>query len=177
MTQFPFYHCAVDDPNTPRSVYTAIGRAAAAWARLEQHLDAVLFQVNKRRHSESLYEEHPRDFARKLKLLKKWFNKCPALAVHKQEMAALTRNLRVLSREFRNPMLHSIFARYDPQKQVLDFCSIRSMGGDNFNIRETRTDMQRLRKAPKTLNQANEILSWISRDLFSPDGIARLEKP
>lgn len=76
--EFPFYECAVDSPDVPRSVYAAVGKAAMAWARLEQHLDAVLLQVNKKRFSESLYREHPGTFIGKVRLLKDWFNKHPA---------------------------------------------------------------------------------------------------
>jgi len=175
--ELPFYSCAVDRTDIPESVYAAIGETAMAWARLEQHLDAVLFQVNKPQHSATLYKEHPVSFTRKLDLLKAWFNKHPALAAHKEHMKLLRTSLKQISKEFRNPLLHSIFANYDPASKTITFKGMQSVGADQFRMSTSTLELDRLKRAPLTLNQANEILSWISQDLFSEDAVARLEKP
>ena len=126
---FAFYRSAVDDPATPRSVFTAIGRATMAWARLETHLDAIILHINQKTHSEELYSEHhPVSFDKKISLVKKWFNRHRALLPHKDTMRELTSTFKILSKEARNPLLHSIFASYDPLKRELTLQSIRPMG-------------------------------------------------
>jgi hypothetical protein len=63
-------------------LWRAIGLAACAWARLEQHLDAVLIHVNQPKHSEKLHDpDRPIGFKRKIKLLKRWFNQHPVLVL------------------------------------------------------------------------------------------------
>lgn len=173
---FELYHGAIDDPATPEAVFAAIGKAAMAWSRLEVHLDIILFQVNKIAHSSELYREHPISFERKIKLLKSWFNKHPALSSHKSHMRTLTVPLREINKEGRNPLLHSVFGAYDPKTETLTFQNMRPLMGDTFQLKQFTRDLKWLSIFTKTVNQANEIASWISRDLCSPAGVARLQK-
>ena len=136
--EFAFYHSAIDDPDTPRSVFTAIGRAAMAWARLEQHLDAVILHINQKRHSEELHREHPISFEGKMQVVKRWFNQHPGLLPHKEAMRELTSTLKILSKEARNPLLHSIFARYNAATKEITLQSIKYMGNDDFRLRACR---------------------------------------
>ncbi len=174
---FAFYGGAIDDPNTPRSVFTAVGRAAMAWARLELHLDAVILHVNKKDHSEELYREHPVSFDKKIDVVKRWFNQHPALLQHKDSMRELTRTFRILSKQARNPLIHSLFASYDAGKKELTLQNIRYMGDDNFKIREETISIEFVHALHRAINDGNRFLGIISRELFSPDAVKRFEKP
>jgi len=175
--QFAFFRGPIDDPSTPAVVFEAIGRAATAWARLEQHIDAVIFHINKKAHSEQLYREHPISFEGKIKMLKVWFNKHPALASHADDIRILTSRLKILSKESRNPLLHSIFSEYDPATNTLYFQNIKSEGRDTFRIRRLTLPLVGVVALAEVINSANRYLGAISRDLFSPDGIRRFQKP
>jgi hypothetical protein len=175
--ELAFYRSAIDDPDTPRSVFTAIGRAAVAWARLEQHLEAVILHINKKEHSKRLWGEHPVSFDNKMKVVKRWFNQHPALLPHKDAMRELTRTLKILSKEARNPLLHSIFAAYDAAKKELTLQSIKYMGDDNFRLREEKIHISFVYGLHNAINDGNRFLGIISRELFSPDAVKRFERP
>lgn len=173
---FQFYGGAIDDPDTPRSVFTAIGKAAVAWGRLETHLDAIIIQINKKEHSEKLYSEHPSAFDKKIDVIKRWFNQYPPLAEHKALMRDLTSTLRLISKNARNPLIHSIFASYDPAKKMLTLQSIKSMKNDEFRLREEQITLQFVIEFYKAVNTGNLMLSSISKRLFSPDAEQLLGK-
>src|SRR5215469_7794592 len=77
----------LEDAATAQPLLFALGRLAATWGRLEQQIDTIILQINKRHHSSevrALFDpEHPVSFRKKIQLLKKYFNQHPALASHK----------------------------------------------------------------------------------------------
>ena len=111
---FAFFNGPIDEPGEAYPAFAVYGRAAAAWARLEHHLDAVIIHINKEAFSARLYEkEHPISFERKIDLLKKWFNQHPPLASFTGDMRILTSRLKVVAKLDRNVLLHSILSSYD----------------------------------------------------------------
>jgi hypothetical protein len=80
-------------------LFKALGIASSSWMRLEMHLDMVLLFLNQPKHSKTLHEEdHPTGFARKIKLLRRWFNKHPALKPLADEFRGLAGPILVLSK-------------------------------------------------------------------------------
>jgi hypothetical protein len=76
---FKFIGGPVDDQSGAEVLFLELGRAVAAWARLEQQVEAILLHVNKREFSEDLFCEHTVSFTKKLSILKPWFKKHEAL--------------------------------------------------------------------------------------------------
>ena len=96
-----------------KELFAAIGHAATAWARFEAHLDAILIQVNSESHSREVYNpEHPTTFARKVKLLKRWFNQHPSLSHLKEDMRRISTTAKEHS-IMRNEFLHSALEEMD----------------------------------------------------------------
>ncbi len=174
---FQFTGGPIDNPDQAGQAWIALGHAAAAWARLEQQIDALLFQLNKAQHSEELYNpEHPIAFGNKIKMLKRWFNQHPALKERTQDIRDLTSRLKSLGAE-RNAMLHSILEGYSPDTETLTFRSLRFEGDGNFKIKLHKTSLKSVSSFAAVTNTANKWLWEISSELFTPDGIERLRKP
>jgi len=92
--EFRFNGGPISHSSNASPVFLALGHAAAAWSRFEQHIDSILLQVNKEQHSNeilSLYDpNHPRPFKDKIRLLKRYFNKHPALKDYRNKIRDLT---------------------------------------------------------------------------------------
>ena len=177
--RFRFAGGPIDNPERHKRLFAALGLAAASWARLEKHVDAVLIQINKAQHSSqglSLYDpKHPKPFSDKIKLLKKYFSRHPALEPHRENMTVLLETLPKLSGE-RNLYLHSILEDADPST---DAFYLNTIEGRKSGYQVTHADgtLALLKSFTKTTNQANRILSWISGDLFTRDALERLRTP
>ena len=131
---FLFIGGPIDDSANHAEVFTMLGIAASAWARLEQQLDAVLIHVNKTTVAELYHPEHPISFSGKIKLLKRWFNSHKALAALSEDMRQLTSGLKKLS-PHRNLYIHSNLEGWSAATQVITFNSIRYEGNDEFRMR------------------------------------------
>jgi hypothetical protein len=133
-------------------------------------------QINKKDHSEQLFREHPVSFSNKVKVLKLWFNKHPPLAAYMVDMRELTRHLSLLSKESRNPLLHSIFSAYHAKTETLHFQSLKYEGNDTIRIREVTIPLRGVQALSDAINSANRFLGRMGQHLFTPDGIERLRK-
>src|SRR5436853_427650 len=68
----------IDNPSNAIRAFTIFGHLAVSWARLEQHVDLILIQVNRPDRSRALFDpNHPIAFSRKMRLLKKWMEHHP----------------------------------------------------------------------------------------------------
>lgn len=166
----------IDDAEAHKELFEAIGLAAISWARLEQHLDAVLIHVNKAKFEELYEPQHPIAFSGKVRLLKSWFNNHPELSALEDEMRQLTSSLKKLS-PHRNFYLHSILEGWNPTTQMVTFNSIKYEGDDDFRCRREDVPLEAIRSFTRMVNVSNKYLSAISRVLFTPDALARFRKP
>jgi hypothetical protein len=173
----------INQPNTAAPAFLALGLAAAAWGRLEQHIDAILLQVNKEQHSDeilALYDpNHPKPFTDKIRLLKTYFNEHPALAELKERIRSFASAARSLSKE-RNDYIHGIFERYDEQSRTVYLHAIRpKFDRQNpylFTITLSEVPLETLKGFADIVNRANDELEGISRALFNEGAIERLRK-
>jgi hypothetical protein len=166
------------------AIFFALGHGAAAWARMEQHIDAVLMQVNKEQHSNDILAlfdpDHPRPFTDKLRLLKRYFNKHPALRKHKEAIRSFAKTALILAEE-RNTYLHGILEYYDEQAKVITIKSIKPKHDPKnpyvFTIATSAVPLETLQGFAKIVNRANDALEEVSRALFTQDAVAKLRKP
>jgi hypothetical protein len=173
----------INHPETAIPAFLALGHAAAAWGRLEQHIDAILLQVNKEQHSNEILAlfdpNHPRPFTDKIKLLKKYFNRHPALTEFKEKIRSFANTAKTLAQE-RNEYIHGIFERYDPQSKTIFLHGIRPKFDPKnpylFGIALSGVPLEVLVGFAVIVNKANDELEIISRALFTQAAIERLQK-
>jgi hypothetical protein len=173
----------INHPETAIPAFLALGHAAAAWGRLEQHIDAILLQVNKEQHSNeilALYDpNHPRPFTDKIRLLKTYFNKHPALAEFKERIRSFASAATSLSQE-RNEYIHGIVEGYDEKSQTIILHAIKPKFDRTnsylFSITLSAIPLNTVKGFADIVNRANDELESISRVLFSTNAIARLRK-
>lgn len=176
MVEFAFFKGPIDDPGDAYPAFAVYGRASAAWARLEHHIDAVLIHINKERFSERLYEkQHPVSFEKKIDLLKRWFNQHPPLAPFAADIRTLTSKLKIVAKEDRNILLHCIFKSYDKATETLVIQNVQPQSDGDIRIREIKTTVTDLNRFAKHVNVANLFLGSISQQLFTLGWIERLQ--
>jgi hypothetical protein len=167
-------------PNQNVAIFAAIGLAAASWARMEQHIDAIIIQINKESHSTieiDLYDEnHPKPFTDKIDLLKSYFNKHPALAEDAEYIRDFATGLLRLAVE-RNEMIHGVLEAYDAVNgtYTLNGIRYRKKTKDFLNRRQV-SPVGRIKSFAKMVNIAHYGLCEISKKLFTFDAIERLRK-
>jgi hypothetical protein len=171
----------IENPQQNQEILSAIGLAAVSWARMEQHIDAILQQINKEHHSNAdlrLFDpDHPRPFSAKLRLLKNYFNKHPGLASHTETVRDFVTGLKKLAVD-RNEILHGVLQDFDPQSKryTINGVTYRKATNDFFH-RHQVNDLERIHNFTKLVNLAHYGLCDVSRDLFTVDGVARLQMP
>ena len=155
----------------------ALGHAAMAWARLEKHIDILLIHINKIQHSAELlglYDpNHPRPFVGKLKLLKRYFNRHPALASHTGAIRRITSSLKEVAKE-RNAYLHTIFQAYDQQQKILTLRTVEFKGNDNFRFSEQKVSLEYIIKFTRDSVELNRALAEVSKEVFTSEMLGRL---
>jgi hypothetical protein len=158
-------------------LWRTIGLAACTWARLEQHIDAVLIYLNQPKHSEKLCDpEHPIGFRRKVRLLKRWFNRYPALAEHRKTIREISTDLLILSKT-RNAFLHSILDDYNPSTRTAIFRSVQAKAQNTYVATKHEGTIDNLLAFASRTHAAHLKLAGVSPTLFTPDAIERLRKP
>jgi hypothetical protein len=165
----------IDEPLSAAVVFAALGIAAAQWARLEQHIDAVLIQVNKSTHSEKLFNpDHPVSFSRKIVLLKRWFNSHPGLKSHRDNIKELTSRLKILAKE-RNQYLHSVVTGFNPQSSTVQMSGIQYMSKGRFRFSKYDFPLTAITSFSEVVHTGNRLLWSISEALFTESGILQLK--
>jgi hypothetical protein len=171
----------IDTPAEDAEVFLALGRAFAAWSRTEQHIDAIILQVNKANHSTpelDLFDpKHPVPFADKIKLLKRYFRRHPALAQFRDDIVDIADGLKAFA-EQRNDWAHSILQEYDRDSKRITFNLIRYQHKTrDFLCREKVTPIQLVDAVANHCIAANKLLSSISSQLFTVEGAEMLRMP
>lgn len=178
--EFGFYHSLVDDdPAHAAPALEALGRAAACWARLEHHIDALIVQVNKPQHDERLFEPHPVSFGKKIDLLKRWFNQYPPLAEYIEDMRWFTSRMKTLAKNedtrwlSRNLLLHAIPASFDAEKQTITLHHMRWVG-EMIHSRHVSVTIDQLTAFYEAVQLANQFLGSITQELFTDEGYRKI---
>ena len=173
---FKFIGGPVDNQSGAEGLFLELGRAAAAWARLEQQVEAILLHVNKREFSEDLFCEHPVSFTKKLSILKPWFKKHEALLQYNEPFLEIASKLWALADE-RNLYLHSVLESFDSQSNKSIFHRILPKGHDEFKLVMSEVPLENISSFAEVVNLTNRYLWSVSQDLFTPAAISRLAKP
>ena len=158
--KFKFIGGPIEQPDQCGNLFHLIGHFAASWARMEQHIDAILIQVNKKDHSDEiddLYDpRHPGTFDQKIKLLKRYFQRHPMLSGHINSVNVLAKGLKDLSSD-RNNMLHGIVEDYragaDPIFVLHAAKSIPKKR--SFMFRRSEYPLERLQQVTDQVNLAH----------------------
>jgi hypothetical protein len=166
----------IDAPDFSADLFAAIGHAATSWARLEQHLDALLVHVNKAAEAEIYNAEHPISFQGKIKLLKNWFNKSAGLSRLSGEMRYLTSSIKKLT-PHRNLYLHSTVEDWNATDQVATFNSMKYEGNDEFQLKRVVVPLSAIKAFARLANTSNRYLATISKAVFEADALKRSQKP
>ena len=174
--QFKFSGGPIDGRANAAPAFEALGYAAASWARFEQHIDAILIHINKKKYSKKLYnKDFPVAFTGKIRLLKRWFNQHPALAQHTKQIREITSRQKVLRLD-RNRFLHSILEHYDPATQEVTLRRITFEGNDKFRIEKFISPLALIVKFAEVTNLANRCLKTVSNAIFTESVVSQLEK-
>ena len=148
-----------------RELFEKLGRAAAAWGRMEFLLDAILVHINKASESGELYEpRHAFGFKNKVDLLKDWLDH-PKLLANKE----LNKKVLSLTKELansRNEILHSHLKHYDAATQVFTIQNIQFMGNDIFHVRECQLKLEALDVLADLANRSTLALTEIAGAVF-----------
>jgi hypothetical protein len=125
VTPFRVLGGPIDNPKPARKAFQAIGYMSCALARLETHIDLLLYHLNKKEFGKQLFDlKHPLQFTDKVKMLRRYFQQHPNLAAHRKEVEKLTDELPDAA-HLRNIPLHAIFDHYDVNTDQVTLTSIR----------------------------------------------------
>ncbi|MCU7937518.1 MAG: hypothetical protein KZQ99_22120 [Candidatus Thiodiazotropha sp. (ex Dulcina madagascariensis)] len=173
---FHFIDGPIDKPSNANILFQELGKAATAWARLEQQVEAILLHVNKQEFSDELFKDHPVSFTKKLKILKPWFKKHRALSSFKGSMIEITSKLWELADE-RNLYLHSILEDFDARSNIAVFHRIIPQGNDKFKLVRSEVPLEVISVFIETVNITNRYLWSLSQELFTTEVISELGNP
>ena len=174
---FVFIGGPLDANDGSPELYTAIGTVSAQWARLEQHIDAVLLHINNPDHSREIFDpKHPASFSRKIFLIKRWFNQHPALSQMTDDMRTLTSKLKEINTHRQN-LIHGVLEQWDTEKQSAVFRTLKYIGDDEFVLSTHTYTMEAIRDVADIVSSSNRFLANISRTIFTLDALERLRKP
>ena len=179
--KFRFIGGPIELPNQCGNLFHLIGHFAASWARMEQHIDAILIQINKKDHSDEIDDlfdpRHPGNFDQKLRLLRRYFRGHPVLTGHTKTINILADGLKKHSSD-RNNILHGILEDYLPgtdPEMILH--GVKPARKGNLNFRRSHFPLERLQQLADLINTGHYALCDISKELFTEDAVARLQRP
>lgn len=176
MYDFQLQGGPIDSPAGCEEAFAHYGRAAAAWARLEAHMEVIIIHINKRDHSQELYDEHPASFENKIKTLKRWFNKHPVLLPHADDIREITSRAKVIGKEYRHFMMHCFFRSYDNATRTITLHKIAVLPDGNIRISLREQTLEQMAAFTDVCNTLNSYLGTVSRNLFQIDTLEQLRK-
>lgn len=158
-------------------LYAAIGRFSLAWSQTEQHIEAMLMQINNRAHSERLFNEnHPYGFRKKIKALRRWFNQHPALSELSDHFKLISEKLNELA-QHRNNILHGSLVSWDHGSKIAKFRTLKFEGDEEFSIKAHTYPIDTIHTLCNLIALTNRYLSRVSHDIFQKKMLAQLRKP
>ncbi len=147
---------------------------------MEQHIDLILMQINKAEHSDEIVDlylpHHPGTFDKKIKLLKQYFNRHPALAQMKEPAIDAANGLSKIAVD-RNALIHGIFEEYDPATKsiTINVTKFRPKTDDFVSI-VVVWPLRRLKTHADIVGMAHNQLCDVSRQLFTPTAVELLRR-
>jgi hypothetical protein len=172
---FKFVGGPIDEPTDADILFLELGKAATAWSRLEQQIEAILLHINKQDFSEELYKDHPISFTKKLSIIKTWFNKHQALSSFKDPILEIIKKLWDLANE-RNLYLHSILENFDNMSKIAVFHRILPEGNDQFKLTRSEVPIEQISAFTDVVKATNRYLWSLSEKIFTVDVISDLKK-
>lgn len=176
--RYTFIGGPIEAPQENQEIFFWIGLASTSWARMEQHIDAIIMQVNKPSNNHDLFDpDHPKPFGDKIKRLKRLFAHHPDLLEYSPTVDDFSRGLLELAEE-RNALLHGVLEDFNKANDTftLNGCRYRKREND-FHHRHQVIPVQRLRELCRLTNIAHYGLCEISKELFTPEFGAKLQRP
>lgn len=170
----------IDDHAVSTEALAAVGRVAASWARMEQHIDLILIHINKAQHSDEILDlyspRHPGTFDQKIKLFKRYFNRHPGLEKFKAPAIDAAIGLKRLA-EDRNALIHGIVEDYNPHSQEITINVTKYRPKDEVFVSISDVwPIRRLHAHADIVNMAHNQLCDVSRKLFSTDAVQQLQR-
>lgn len=156
----------------------SIGYAIAQWARLETHIDALIFQLNRKVFYPNVVwmtEKHPTNFTDKLDLLKRLFRCHPAVVHLSQDVVSFAGSLKSLV-VTRNIIAHSVLAEVDQTTLELVFHSFIVNRSGSITLRISRFTADGLGAYAREIDGLNADLVKISSRVFLKETIQKLQE-
>jgi hypothetical protein len=156
----------------------SIGYAIAQWARLETHIDALIFQLNRKQFYPDvawITEKHPTNFTDKLDLLKKLFRWHPAISYLVKDVLSFAGSLRNLVGT-RNIIAHSVFAEFDQCTLELIFHSFIVNRSGDINLKISKFTAADMGAYAREIDHLNADLVNISSRVFQKETIQKLQE-
>lgn len=110
-------------------------------------------------------------------MLKRYFNKHPGLAQYTETVIDCATGLKRLSKD-RNELLHGVLEDYDREQGhiMINGVQYRPSTKDFLNRHQT-FPAGKLKAFAGLVNLAHYTLCEVSKELFTPDAVARLQRP
>jgi hypothetical protein len=176
--RFRFGGGPLSHPNVAPAALEAYGFTAACWARLETHIEAVTLFLNRQEHSNSTLNlhqpRHPSSTWDKIKLVRKYFNRHPALRTHKANADRVCERLLQMALD-RNELLHSIVEDYANGHVTINGIFVKP--DTTSSIKRSIVPLPNFGALARQINDVNAELSKLSQFLFAPQTSARLRMP
>ena len=164
-------------PNNAPVGMKAYGFAAACWARLDVHIEAMTLWLNHSDQSKETMDvhqpRHPDSFRGKIELLRRYYDRHPALAQHKYLADSLF--ARMLSAELdRNYFLHSVLEDVTPAGSLV-LNGIVLSANSTVRLKRLKVRVAEFDALARLINEFNRELSVLSNALFTVEMRDRLQ--
>ena len=157
----------------PRGI-AAYGFAAACWARLDVHIEAMTIWLDHSDQSKETHQpHHPDSFRNRIKLLQRYYDRNPALAQHKYLADSLFK--RMLSADLdRNYFLRSVLEDVTPAGSLV-LNGIVSTANSTVRLKRLKVRIADFEALAREINEFNRELSVLSKALFTVEMRHRLQ--
>ena len=155
------------DDNAQNPIFSEIGMAFTAWARMEHMLLALVIHINKKKTSEHLYDPDPvSKFKELIKLLRKWI-KC-----HEDYKSLEIAGTKIMFSELievatnRNILAHGKIETIDPNSQLIRLKSLKRTGKNQWEARDIDLHFDAIKAITTWANLANSYFVECGKVLF-----------
>ena len=178
--QYLFHGGPLEHPDQCREASEAIGFAIATWARMETHIDALIFKLNRKEfypNADKITGRHPSFFPDKLDLMKKLLRWNPVVKPLADEGTKIAGRLKELA-DTRNVLAHSVLEKIETQNRsmMLTFNSFQAKKDGDVKISLHRISLRQLGGYAGELNKLNVRLCGLTSQVFSEQTTQQLTK-
>lgn len=162
-------------PDECRLPTEIIGFSIMQWARLETHIDILIFSLRRTDYypgTKVAEGRPPVRFVDKLDMLKKLFRWHPAISSHLKAIEGVCADATELYR-LRNLLAHSVFTALEPPSDIiLQPFQIDKDGDAHLGV--ARLPVERIGEFGRHVDRLNFTLSKISQQVLTPETAQRL---